>query len=266
MIQKLQNKVAVITGGASGIGAASAKQFIAHGAKVAIGDVNVALGESFVGELNKQAGSTVAVFAKTDVTSFEQVDALCALAEKEFGRLDIIFNNAGIGGVAETPDLAIEEWKKVLDIDLNGVFYGCKSAIPRMRKVGGGVIVNNASISGLRADYGWSAYNAAKGAVVNYTRTLALDHAKDNIRVNVLCPGWIETPLTQPTFEIDIISKAWRESIPMQRGGTAEEVANVVLFLVSDDASYVTGTTMIVDGGLSASNGQPNIPKILTQM
>ena len=177
---------------------------------------------------------------------------------ERFGRLDVVFNNAGIGAFGRTPDLDPELWKRVIEVDLHSVFYGCRAAIPHLRRAGGGAIVNTASISGMGGDYGLAAYNAAKGAVLNYTRTLALDHARDGIRVNSVCPGPIDTPLAAPLLANERIAREYRERIPMGRVGTAEEVASVVAFLASDDAAYVTGAAIVVDGGLTAATGQPN--------
>ncbi|MBP6381648.1 MAG: SDR family oxidoreductase [Pseudomonadales bacterium] len=260
---RLGGKVAVITGGASGIGAAAARLFVAEGACVVLGDLDESAGHVLAGELNAQAGERVAVFLRSDVTSLREIEALVAAAERDFGRLDIMFNNAGIGSFGDTVTLDVAQWKQVIDVDLNGVFHGCKAAIPALRRAGGGAIVNTASISGIGADYGFAAYNAAKAAVINYTRTVALDHAGENIRCNAVCPGWIDTPLTGGTMGIEPLAKAWREAIPLRRAGQPGEIARVALFLVSDDASYVTGTTVVADGGLTASNGQPNIPAVL---
>jgi meso-butanediol dehydrogenase/(S,S)-butanediol dehydrogenase/diacetyl reductase len=263
---KLAGRVAVITGAASGIGAATARELVSLGARVVLGDRDAEGGDAIARELDANAGAHVAVFRTTDVAVPADVEALVGTSAEHFGRLDILFNNAGIGSFGETPDLPTEVWHHVIAVDLHGVFYGCKAAIPLLRRAGGGAIVNTASISGLGADHGFAAYNAAKAAVVNYTRTLALDHAKDGIRVNALCPGWTATPLVQHTLDIEALARAWKERIPMGRAGTAEEMAKTVAFLVSDDASYITGAAIVVDGGLSASNNQPNIPAILSQM
>jgi meso-butanediol dehydrogenase/(S,S)-butanediol dehydrogenase/diacetyl reductase len=177
--------------------------------------------------------------------------------------VDILFNNAGIGSIGETPDLTVDAWRRVIDVDLNAVFYGCRVAIPLMKAAGGGVIVNTASISGLFGDYGFSAYNAAKGAVVNYTRSLALDHGKDNIRVNALCPGFIHTGLTSGIEQRPELLAQWQALIPLQRVGTPDEMAAAVLFLASDDASYITGAMLVADGGMTAKTGQPNLMSLL---
>ena len=173
------------------------------------------------------------------------------------------FNNAGIGAFGKTPDLDPEVWLRTFAVDVHSVFYGCRAAIPLLRERGGGCIVNTASISGLAGDYGLSAYNAAKGAVVNYTRAVALEHARENIRVNAVCPGPVETPLAQSLLRHPRVAEAYARAIPMGRAGRAEEVAAVAAFLASDDASYVTGTMVVVDGGLLAATGQPDFHRLL---
>jgi len=181
---------------------------------------------------------------------------------ERFGKVDILFNNAGIGSFGETPDADIAEWKRMFDVDVHGTFYCCKVAIPLMRKVGGGVIVNNASMSGMFADHALPAYNAAKGAVINFTKALALDHGKDNIRANAVCPGFIVAYNTQilveePKFRPIVDELVAR--IPLGRLGAAEDIAKVVCFMASDDSAYMTGTTILVDGGITTSTNLPDI-------
>ncbi|MBD3646307.1 MAG: SDR family oxidoreductase [Pseudomonadales bacterium] len=251
----LNNKGAIITGGASGIGAATARRFVEEGARVIISDIN-ADGEKVANELGCR-------FIPCDVADHEAVERMITEANTLLGeqgaKLDILFNNAGIGSFAETPDLPVEEWHRVIDIDLHSIFYGCRVAIPLMQQAGGGAIVNTASISGMFGDYAFSAYNAAKGAVINYTRSMALDHGKDNIRINALCPGIIHTGLTAGIEANPALLDHWESLIPLGPSGPAEEMANVVAFLVSDQASYITGAVIAADGGMTARTGQPNI-------
>ena len=255
---RFEGKVAVITGGALGIGAATALLLHSEGASVVIADLPGEAGNRLVAKLGERA-----IFVPTDVSSCEAVDALIKAAVARFGRLDILFNNAGIGSFGATPDLPVEDWRRVIAIDLDAVFYGCKAAIPAMRATGGGVIVNTASASGMAADYHFAAYNAAKAGVINYTRAVAIDHAREGIRCNAVCPGPVETPILSGISAIPEIRAAWNEVVPMGRFARPEEIAEVVAFLASDAASYLTGAAIPVDGGLTAHTGQPNLPKLM---
>jgi meso-butanediol dehydrogenase/(S,S)-butanediol dehydrogenase/diacetyl reductase len=256
---RFSGKVAIITGGASGIGAATVRRFHGEGASVLIADVNDALGEAFVQEL----GAGRALYRHVDVSSWDDVAGMVDGAVEAFGRLDILFNNAGVGSFAATPDVSLEEWRRVIDIDLSGVFYGCRAAIPVMKAHGGGAIINTASASGLAGDYSFAAYNAAKGGVVNYTRAAGIDHARDGIRINAVCPGPVDTPIIAGIDAWQGVRDAWNERVPMGRFARADEIASVVAFLASDDASYMTGAIISVDGGLTAHTGQPNLPRML---
>jgi len=258
---RLKDKVAVITGAASGIGAATARRFAREGARLFLSDINEPGGTAITDELGK--GGTAAAFRAADVSVLEQVEALMQAAADAYGRIDIVFNNAGVGAYGQTPDLAPETWHWVLAVDLHSVFYGCRAAIPHLRRAGGGAIINTASISGLFGDYGLAAYNAAKGGVVNFTRTVAIDHARENIRVNCVCPGPIDTALLSPVLAMPKAMEAYAELIPMGRVGRADEVAAVVAFLASDDASYVTGAALVVDGGVTAATGQPSFSRLI---
>jgi meso-butanediol dehydrogenase/(S,S)-butanediol dehydrogenase/diacetyl reductase len=246
-----EGKGALITGGASGIGAATVRRLLAEGAHVVVSDINEA------------ATTDRSTFIACDVADHEAMEKTVNQAnswlEGQGAKLDILFNNAGIGSIGQTPNLDIEAWHRVVGVDLHSIFYACRIAIPIMRRNGGGAIVNTASISGLFGDYSFSAYNAAKGAVVNYTRSLALDHGKDHIRVNALCPGLILTGLTSGLEDNKALVENWNAQIPLGRAGSADEMANVVAFLASDQASYITGATIVADGGITARTGQPDV-------
>jgi meso-butanediol dehydrogenase / (S,S)-butanediol dehydrogenase / diacetyl reductase len=259
----LDQRVALITGAASGIGAASVREFITHGARVMIADIDGAAAAQLCAELAAAHGQDTVASVTVDVSDFAAVETAMEGTRQHFGRLDILMNNAGIGGFGRTPDLPIEEWQKVIAVDLHSVFYACKVAIPIMIQQGGGAIINVASISGMAADYGFAPYAAAKGAIINYTRSLALDHARNGIRVNALCPGLVETPLTAGALADESLRQLWEGNIPMGRAGRPEELAKVARFLASDDASYITGAVIAVDGGITAWTGQPNLPRVL---
>ena len=258
MTQDFAGKVAIVTGGSSGMGAAATRILAGRGAKVVIADINVAGGET----LAKELGDNV-VFARCDVTSIADAEATVKGAVERFGRLDVLLNNAGKGHLSDTPGLDPAEWHEIVAINLHSVFNFCKFAIPAMKASGGGAIVNTASVDGLAADAGMPAYNAAKGGVVNYTRSLALECAPLGIRVNAVCPGWIaDTPMTAHMANAPEIAKAWAKSVPMGRGGKAKEVAEVMAFLASDAASYVSGVSVPVDGGLLSETGFPRLHDI----
>jgi len=252
---RFDGKIAIVTGGASGIGAAFVRRVHGEGAAVMIADLDVAKGEALAAELGSRAR-----FRSVDVSDAAAVSDLVEACVAEFGGLDILYNNAGIGCYGLTPDLAIEEWHRVVAVNLDAVFYGCRAAIPHMRRRGGGAIVNTASASGMAADFGFTAYNATKAAVINYTRSLAIDHAQDNIRANAVCPGPVETPILMTGVDaIPGLKEEWEAVVPAKRFARPEEIAAVAAFLVSDDASYVTGVSVPVDGGLTAHTGQPDL-------
>jgi meso-butanediol dehydrogenase/(S,S)-butanediol dehydrogenase/diacetyl reductase len=255
MTLRLENKTAIVTGGASGIGASTVRKFVAEGARVVVSDVNEELGNQVAGEFSPD----LTTFVRCDVGNMDQVSELISKGVDWLGSIDILFNNAGIGAFSETPDLDPDEWHRVISIDLNSVFYSCRKVIPIMRDQDGGSIINTASVSGLFGDNGFSAYNAAKGAVVNYTRSLAVDHGKDGIRVNALCPGLIDTPIITAMRQFPQFEEYTKNGIPAGRAGTPDEMANVVAFLASDEASYISGATIVADGGKTAHGGLPNM-------
>lgn len=243
---RYQGKVAIVTGAASGIGAATAARLAAEGARVVIADLE-----------EPKAMPDGAFFVRTDVTDEAQVAAMVAGAVAHFGKLDLMVSNAGIGAAMPTKMLPLESWEKVFAVNSTGVFLCAKHALPHLEESGGN-IVNVASISGLSGDYLMSAYNASKGAVVNFTRSLAMECAEAGVRVNAVCPGVIETPLAAGGLEREDDRAHWMERVPMHRPGQPEEIAAAIAFLGSDDASYVTGVNFPVDGGITAHTGQPN--------
>ena len=248
---RFDGKIALITGGGSGIGAATARLMAREGAALAIVDISPDAAAAVAAE-------TGGIALPADIADRAQVEAAVARTVAAHGRIDILVNNAGIGCFGRTPDLDPETWERVIAIDLNAVFYACRAAIPHMRH-GKAAIVNTASISGLAGDYGYTAYNAAKGAVINYTRALAIDHAREGIRVNALCPGLIATPLTAGAASLPGLEADWHDTIPLGRPGTPEEMAEVIAFLASDAASYMTGSIVVAAGGQTAWTGQPNL-------
>jgi NAD(P)-dependent dehydrogenase (short-subunit alcohol dehydrogenase family) len=264
---RLDGKVAVITGAASGIGRATAIRFAGEGAAVVIADLNDEGGEAAVRDCKENAGR--AVFQKTDVSAEAEIKALIARAIKEFGRLDIMFNNAGLGGaVGPIDETTVENWDKSLAILLRSVFLGMKFAIPEMRKAGGGSIISTASVAGLRGGAGPHAYSAAKAAVINLTRSVALEVGKDRIRVNCICPGGINTPLINTRLPGgEAVAEQFLALIqPIPRAGHPQDIAAMALFLASDDSEWVTGTAMVVDGGLTAGGavfGQNSDPALV---
>ncbi len=257
---RFDGKIAVVTGGASGIGAATARLLHREGASVVLGDVDPA-GQALAEELGARAR-----FVRCDVASFAEVEALVASAVTAFGGLHIMFNNAGIGSLSPIEALSVEDWKRVIAVDLDAVFYGLKAAIPALRASGGGAVINTASASGMAGDFGFAAYNAAKAGVINLTRTAAIDHAREGIRVNCICPGPVDTPIIAGAQAVPGLRRDWEERVPMGRFARAEEIAEVVAFLASDAASAVTGVMLPVDGGLTAHTGQPNLIKIFAGM
>jgi len=277
MAGRFDGKVALITGAASGIGAATARRFASEGARVIVADINEA-GASEVAE--KIGPAAIAVCA--DVSAPRDVEAMIERARKAFGRLDILHNNATLMEVGPIAHLTLDGWNRTLAVNLTGAFLGMKHALPVMREQGGGVIVSTASISGLAGDFGLGAYNAAKAGLVNLTRTAALEFARYRIRVNCVCPGAIDTPLlgsllgtNEPVPHWILASGAagrsalgaeerrrYRERLekahPLGRLGSADEIAAVVCFLASDDAAFITGAAIVVDGGIMAYTGLPN--------
>jgi NAD(P)-dependent dehydrogenase (short-subunit alcohol dehydrogenase family) len=269
--QELSGKVAIITGGASGIGRATVEVFAGAGARVVIADVNDDAGN----ELAKHIGLG-AVYQHTDVSKADQVQALVDKAVAHFGALDIMFNNAGISG-GRHPfflDDDLENFQSVIGVNLYGVMIGSQRAGRYMAKNGGGVILNNASIAGLLAGQALMSYRASKAAVIHLTKSLAIDLARHNIRVNCLAPGHIRTPIrvmTDAPVAGDVASRLedrlqpiWDENKPLKRAGVPEDAAYAALFLASDRAAQITGAILPVDGGISAGDSVNHLEKLLS--
>jgi NAD(P)-dependent dehydrogenase (short-subunit alcohol dehydrogenase family) len=259
---RLDKKVAVITGAASGIGRATAIRFAGEGASVVIADLNREGGEAAVRDCRENGGN--AAFQLTDVSKEENVKAAVDRAVKEYGRLDIIYNNAGLGGaVGALEKTTADNWDRTFAILLRAVFLGIKYAAPEMRKRGGGSIISTASIAGLRGAAGLHAYCAAKAGVISLTRSAALEFAKDKIRVNCICPGLIATPLTYnriPGGE-QTATQLFSAFQPWPRTGRPEDIAAMALFLASDDSEFVTGQAMVVDGAATSGMSAGNLPQ-----
>ncbi len=245
----MKNKVVIVTGGASGIGEATAYLFAKEGASVVISDIQKEKGEQLVEKIKKDGGK--AAFFEANVSKAEDNKALVDFAVKTFGKLDIAVNNAGIGGEAnKIAEMSLEGWHKVIDINLHSIFYGMKYQIAAMQKNGGGSIVNLSSILGSVGFEGSAAYVAAKHAILGITKTAALEYSAENIRTNCVGPGFIETPLLD---QLDEKMKQQLVSLhPIGRLGKSEEVAELILWLSSEKASFVTGSYYAVDGGYLA--------------
>jgi NAD(P)-dependent dehydrogenase (short-subunit alcohol dehydrogenase family) len=249
---QLSGKLAVITGAATGIGRATALLFAHEGAMVVIGDINEAGGRQAAADIEAAGGRTS--FVGCDVTEAASVAALMRSAAETMGGIDIIVNNAGAQRSGRVTEFAEEEWDLLMRVNPRSCFLGVKYGVPYLRQRGGGVIVNVASLAGLKGGPGMTAYSASKGAIVAFTKALAPELAPDGIRVNAMCPGWIDTPFNQPAIDFmggrAAQDQVVRQIVPMGRQGTPEEIAFGMLFLVSDASSYMTGQSLVIDGGV----------------
>lgn len=252
MAKLFEDKIALITGAASGIGRATARAFADEGARVIVLDVSTEAGHETVQLVEEDGGE--AAFIKADVSQAEEVQAAIQTIIETYGRLDIGINNAGIAGPwTRVADLSFDDWDQVLAINLNGVFYCMHYEIKQMLQQGAGVIVNTASVAGLRGLANASAYSASKHAVVGLTKAAALEYARQGIRVNAVCPVFTRTPLFEEMFELNPnYEEKLKRNIPMRRYGTPENIADAIVWLCSDAASFVTGQAVPLDGGMTA--------------
>ncbi|MBL4721813.1 MAG: glucose 1-dehydrogenase [Alphaproteobacteria bacterium] len=261
---RMAGKVAIVTGGASGIGAETARVFAAQGATVVLCDINAELGESIANEINENGGA--ATFRSLEVTDEAQWIALVADTEKAFGKIDVLTNIAGIsgrdprqnvqttltaGGLLE--DQSLENWNQVMAINATGTFLGTKHVIAAMRRAGGGSIVNISSICGIIGSFSNAAYHASKGAVRIFSKSAAIQYASDKIRVNSVHPGFVDTPMTEPGHANPEVAQQRLDATPLGRFGVPHDIAMGCLFLASDESAWVTGTELIIDGGMTAN-------------
>jgi NAD(P)-dependent dehydrogenase (short-subunit alcohol dehydrogenase family) len=254
---RVEGKVAVVTGGAHGIGRASAKALAAQGARVAIGDIDEAEGEAAARDVRDAGGD--AIFVRTDVSRLEDLSALVRTAVERWTRLDVMFNNVGVAIGGSAGEISEEDWGRVLDVNLSGVWRGMRAAIPEMLRTGGGSIVNTSSVQGHVGFAGWAGYAASKGGVDALTRQAAVEYAPMGIRINAVVPGTILTAMNEGILreveDPEALLSQWKSMHPLGRIGSAEEVAAAVVFLASDESSFVTGESLRVDGGMIVKAG-----------
>ena len=245
---RFQGKSVVVTGGASGIGKATAKQFASEGANVIIADVNPD-GQAVAQQIGQETRKSIS-FVQADVSETEDADRIIQEILRQHGRLDILHNNAGILIVGDVTTISEADWDRCININLKSVYLVSKYAIPAMQQTGGGVIINTASTAGMSGGSGYSVYGASKAAIILLTQCMALDFAKHNIRVNAVCPGPTATPMIVPSdADRESTLERWAEELPIGRAGAPEDTAKAVAYLASDDASFVTGSAFVVDGG-----------------
>ncbi|ARS90998.1 SDR family NAD(P)-dependent oxidoreductase [Natrarchaeobaculum aegyptiacum] len=240
----LENQIAIVTGGAVGIGTAIAERFVEDGATVVIADIDEDAGSEVADEI----GCT---FAHCDVREYDQVESLVDGVVDDHGRLDVVVNNAGISSVTSVEEMDLEEWEAVLETNLDGVMHGTKAALPHLKETDG-CIINLGSIYGLVGGKGAASYSAAKGGVINFTQQVAIDYADQGVRVNSICPGFVETPMTEDLLEDERFYNFLEQKTPMDRHGQPEEIAPMAAFLASEEASYITGANIPIDGGWTA--------------
>ncbi|GIO62310.1 SDR family NAD(P)-dependent oxidoreductase [Paenibacillus cineris] len=248
---RVQGKVAIVTGAAGGMGKADAVLLAQEGAKVVVTDIQEDKIQAVVEEIKQQGGEAIGF--RHNVTSEEEWQHIVDETVKAFGTIDVLVNNAGISLAKSLVDTSMQDWDKVMSINLTGSFLGLKYVVPVMQRGGGGSIINISSIAGLTGSNGAGPYTASKGAVRMLTKAVAVDYGKDNIRCNSIHPGYIETPMTEGLFANDQMTVWFRSKTPLPRLGKPENIAAGVLFLASDESSFITGAELAIDGGVSAT-------------
>ncbi len=251
---RLDGRVAIVSGGGSGIGRATAVRFATEGARVVVGDIREEAAREVATEIAEGGGQAIA--QRVDVADEEEVGLLVGRAVEAFGRLDVLHSNAGVLLPGSVTELSVDDWRRTLDVNLTGAFLLCRKAIPAMLADAGGSIILTSSVSGIVAEPAIAAYCATKGGLVMLAKQMAVDYARAGIRVNAICPGWIDTPFNDPVIERSGGREAlqpWIDAmVPMGRQGTADEVADAVLFLACDESRLMTGHALVVDAGLTA--------------
>jgi meso-butanediol dehydrogenase/(S,S)-butanediol dehydrogenase/diacetyl reductase len=254
----LEGKAAVVTGAASGIGAASALRFAAEGARVVVADIRPAKAAAIASDIVSRGGE--ADVFEVDVQNAESVQRMIEHCVQRYGGIDVLFNNAGTLRPGPAEELSVADWDFVMGVNVRSVFLGAKFAVPHMRRQGGGSIINTASISGLDGEAGSVVYSASKAAVINLTRALSTDHAAEGIRVNAICPGTIETPPVSRALADPAIRATYIAAHSVRRLGRPDEIANAAVWLASDQASFVTGHALVVDGGFTSQSPVSRLP------
>ncbi len=262
---ELSGKLSVIIGGTTGIGKSTVELFYAEGATVVFAGIEEDLGTGLERRLASSDSEKRIAFRKVDITRENEVGDFASYVRKEFGKCEILFNNAGIHINGKLHETSPQDWDRIVAVNVRGIYLSSFFFIPQMLENGYGVIINTSSISGICGDYGMAAYNASKGAITNLTRAMALDYAENDIRVNAVCPGAIQTEMLEKTYRKvgwQVGEKAFSSAYPLRRVGKPEEVADVVLFLASERSSFITGANILVDGGITAHTGQPRFSEL----